>query len=80
VGAVAVWGASPASAVGHVAVVVAVSGDGATFVVSEMNVVKPGSGIVDDRLVRTGSPFLRGFIARPPAASPTAPYARTPTA
>jgi hypothetical protein len=80
VGAIAVWDASPASAAGHVAVVIAVAGDGATFVVSEMNVVKPGSGVVDDRLVRTGSPFLRGFIPRPLAASPTAPFARTPTA
>jgi len=74
VGDVAVWGPSPASAAGHVGVVIAVAGDASTFVVSEMNVVEPGSGIVDDRLVRMGTPFLLGFIARPataPASSPT---------
>jgi surface antigen len=69
VGAVAVWGPNPASKAGHVAVVIAVVPDATTFVVSEMNVVQPGSGIVDDRLVRTGSPFLRGFVDRP---APTA--------
>jgi surface antigen len=72
VGDVAVWGPSPASPVGHVAVVIAVAQDATTFVVSEMNVVQPGSGIVDDRLVRTGSPFLRGFVVRPaPTATPS---------
>jgi peptidoglycan hydrolase CwlO-like protein len=59
VGAIAVWRASPGYSIyGHVAIVVAVNGDG-SFVVSEMNYL--GLGIIDQR-VAWPDWRLEGFI------------------